>query len=143
MKLVLSICFVLAATGAALAQAPPNTTDAARSAVADFGADEERVGSIQTGALRTGYKARVEFAADADQDYRFYVGCPSGCDVLKLALIDEYDNLIDEGGSPDEPPIFILDSLGDGTSHKLIVTVGMAKCSAEPCAYAVGMYKWR
>lgn len=141
MKVVLPFFFLLAATGAALAQ-QPNTADAARIAVADFGADEELVGSIHTGALRTGDKDRVEFTVDPDQDYRFYVGCPSGCDGLKLALIDEYDNLIDEGGAPDAPPIFILDSFGDGTSHKLVVLVGMTKCSTEPCAYGVGMYKW-
>ena len=92
---------------------------------------------IYTGSLNEGANEMVSLDLEIGTQYQIMGACDTDCSDLDFTLYDGRGNQIDQDIELDDVPIV---SVTPGRSGTFRVKVTMAKCSAEPCRYGIGVF---
>jgi hypothetical protein len=92
---------------------------------------------IYTGSLNEGGTEMVSLDLDIGTQYQIMGACDTDCSDLDFVLYDSRGNQIDQDIELDDVPIV---SVTPSRSATYRVKVTMAKCSAEPCRFGVGVF---
>lgn len=91
---------------------------------------------VQFGALRQGDAVTFTLTLDRNREYILAASCDTDCRDLDISLVepDGRESLADRGAD-DQPSLVVR---GHGGTHTIRVT--MARCSAGPCRFGVGVF---
>jgi hypothetical protein len=92
---------------------------------------------ILTGSLNNGQSEFVSVPLSIGTAYQIMGACDTDCSDLDLVLYDPQGNQLDDDLELDDFPIVAASASRSG-SYRVKVT--MAKCSAEPCRYGLGVF---
>lgn len=92
---------------------------------------------IYTGSLNEGANEFVSLDLEIGTQYQIMGACDTDCSDLDFTLYDGRGNQIDQDIELDDVPIVQVTPSRSGTFR---VKVTMAKCSAEPCRYGIGVF---
>lgn len=92
---------------------------------------------IFTGSLNNGANEFVAVPLDIGMSYELIGTCDTDCSDLDLVLFDPDGNQVDSDVQLDDVPIVSVSPRRSGTYR---VKVIMAKCTAEPCRYGIGVF---
>jgi len=92
---------------------------------------------IYTGSLNEGANEMVSLDLEIGTQYQIMGACDTDCSDLDFTLYDGRGNQIDQDIELDDVPIVSVTPSRSGTFR---VKVTMAKCSAEPCRYGIGVF---
>jgi hypothetical protein len=92
---------------------------------------------IYTGSLNNGASEMVEVNLDIGTLYQIMGACDTDCSDLDLTLYDGRGNEIDSDLQLDDYPVVSVEPNRTSTYR---VKVTMARCSAEPCRYGIGIF---
>jgi len=92
---------------------------------------------IYTGSLDNGASEMVEVNLDIGTLYQIMGACDNDCSDLDLTLYDRNGNEIDSDLQVDDYPVVSVEPNRSGVYR---VKVTMARCSAEPCRYGIGIF---
>lgn len=135
---------VLAAIGAALLFAAPahaqpamirNQLDSA--AVLMGGQGFRLQDDIVSGDLEQGGEEEFELELEGGKTYIIVGVCDGDCSDLDMALTTASGDDVDSDYELDDVPMVTVEVERGGTYH---LKVEMATCSAEPCAFGVGVF---
>ena len=94
-------------------------------------------GFAYSGSLSNATKERLTLRLGAGMTSQIMGGCDTDCSDLDLILYDPAGNQVDADVQADDYPIVSVRPTSDGL---YTLEVRMAKCSAEPCRYAIQQY---
>src|SRR3954454_17902130 len=89
------------------------------------------------GSLNNSARERLTVRVDAGTTSQIMGGCDKDCSDLDLVLYDSAGNQVDSDVQADDYPIV---AVKPATAAAYTLEVRMAKCSAEPCRYAIQQY---
>jgi hypothetical protein len=92
---------------------------------------------ILTGSLDNGESEMVEVTLDIGTLYQIMGACDNDCSDLDLTLYDRAGREIDSDLQVDDYPVV---SVEPGRTATYRVKVTMARCTAEPCRYGIGIF---
>ncbi|HEX6748993.1 MAG TPA: hypothetical protein VF092_16970 [Longimicrobium sp.] len=92
---------------------------------------------IFTGSLDNGESEFVEVNLDIGTLYQIMGACDNDCTDLDLTLYDPAGREIDSDLQVDDYPVVSVEPRRSSTYR---VKVTMARCSAEPCRYGIGIF---
>jgi hypothetical protein len=92
---------------------------------------------IYTGSLNQSANEFVSVNLDIGTTYQIVGACDTDCSDLDLVLYDPNGNEIDNDLQLDDYPVVAVTPSRSGQYR---VKVMMAKCSAEPCRYGLGVF---
>jgi hypothetical protein len=92
---------------------------------------------ILTGSLDNGASEMVEVRLDIGTLYQIMGACDNDCSDLDLTLYDARGNEIDSDLQVDDYPVV---SVEPGRTSTYRIKVTMARCTAEPCRYGIGIF---
>src|SRR3954469_21269455 len=94
-------------------------------------------GFSYSGSLSNNARERLTIRLGAGLTSQIMGGCDTDCSDLDLVLFDSAGNQIDSDVQADDSPIVSTKPTVDAA---YTLEVRMAKCSAEPCRYALQQY---
>jgi hypothetical protein len=94
-------------------------------------------GFSHSGSLNNAMKERLTVRLGAGLTSQIMGGCDKDCSDLDLVLYDAAGNQVDSDVQADDYPIVSTRPSSDAV---YTLEVRMAKCSAEPCRYAIQQY---
>jgi hypothetical protein len=94
--------------------------------------------TVKSGRLRRREGESLSVTMSRGNRYAIVGVCDEDCNDIDLRLYDENDNLIDSDTSSDDKPVVVVSPRWSG-EYRLRVT--MARCSANPCYYGVGLFR--
>ncbi|HEX8906703.1 MAG TPA: hypothetical protein VF771_17765 [Longimicrobiaceae bacterium] len=92
---------------------------------------------ILTGSLDNGESEMVEVRLDIGTLYQIMGACDNDCTDLDLTLYNSAGNEVDSDLQVDDYPVV---SVEPGRTATYRIKVTMARCSAEPCRYGIGIF---
>lgn len=95
---------------------------------------------VRTGMARQGERVNVEYRLAAGGKYLFTARCDNDCTDVDIAILNPQGKVVKRDVARDDYPT-VAYSVSRGGVYKVVVQI--ARCSAEPCAYGVGVYKER
>jgi hypothetical protein len=91
-------------------------------------------------SLDEGRNQTVFFSVSSAREYTIVGGCDDDCSDLDFELRDQFGRYIADDSSYGEYPQ-ITATLYPNTQYRLMVR--MEECSAEPCGYAMNVYRYK
>lgn len=93
---------------------------------------------VQTGRAPLEEDQAHEFTLEKGVSYIVTARCDAGCGNVDLGVYDDRDQLVKRDNDGDDYPTISLTPLESGPYR---VTVRIAQCTAEPCAYGVAVFR--
>ena len=100
----------------------------------------EQAFPVRTGMARQGERVDVEYRLTGGAKYLFTARCDNDCTDVDIAVLNPQGRVVKSDVARDDYPTVAYKVPRDGV-YKVVVQI--ARCSAEPCAYGVGVYKER
>jgi hypothetical protein len=94
-------------------------------------------GFSYSGSLKNQASERLTIRLGAGMTSQIMGGCDTDCSDLDLVVYDSAGNQVDSDVQADDYPIV---AVKPATDAAYTLEVRMAKCSAEPCRYAIQQY---
>jgi hypothetical protein len=92
---------------------------------------------VVTGSLFERGRDTVRLSLRAGRAYAATATCDEDCSDIDLELVDPWGNVVSRDFRRDDVPVVTVTPRTDGVYR---VRVIMARCSQEPCRYAVGVF---
>jgi len=92
---------------------------------------------ILTGSLDNGESEMVSVRLDIGTLYQIMGACDNDCSDLDLTLYDAAGREIDSDLQVDDYPVVSVEPSRTGNFR---IKVTMARCTAEPCRYGIGIF---
>jgi hypothetical protein len=92
---------------------------------------------VVTGSLFDRGRDTIRLSLRGGRAYAATATCDEDCSDIDLELIDPWGHVVSRDFRPDEVPVVTVTPRTDGAYR---VRVIIARCSQEPCLYALGVF---